>query len=133
MLSVHESEVIMKKRIPESVHLFRIFHRISSRWELTEEEQLGLLNMKNADLLNKFKDGKMVPPEDVFRRIGYLLNIYRAIHVLIGDSYEADQWIRRPNSAPMFKGRPAIRLMLSDISGIKKVRDYLLGEIGGPL
>lgn len=123
----------MKNRTPESVHLFRIFDRICVRWELTEEEQLGLLNMKNSRLLNDFKLGKMIPPEDVFRRVGYLLNIYRALHVLLGDCYDADKWIRRPNAAPMFKGKPAIKLMLSDISGIKKVRDYLLGEIGGPL
>lgn len=123
----------MKNRIPESVHLFRIFDSICVRWELTEEEQLGLLNMKNSDLLNGFKDGKYLPPEDVFRRIGYLMNIRRALHVLLGDCYDADKWIRRPNSARMFNGKPAIKLMLSDESGIKKVRDYLLGEIGGPL
>lgn len=123
----------MKKRMPESVHLFRIFHRICDKWELTEKEQLGLLNMKNSSLLNRFKCGKMVPPEDIFRRIGYLLNIYQALHVLLGDSYDTDKWIRRPNSAPIFNGKPAIKLMLSGESGIKYVRDYLLGEIGGPL
>lgn len=123
----------MKNRTPESVHLFRIFDRICVRWELTEKEQLGLLNMKNSRLLNDFKSGKMFPPEDVFRRIGYLMNIYRALHVLLGDCYEADKWIRRLNSAPMFNGKPAIKLMLSGEPGIKYVRDYLLGEIGGPL
>lgn len=126
VVSVHKNEVIMKKRIPEGVHLFRIFHRICDRWELTEEEQLGLLNMKNAILLNGFKSGKMFPPEDIFRRIGYLLNIYKSLHILLPDAYSADTWIRRPNAGQIFNRKPAIKLMVSDESGIKKVHDYLM-------
>lgn len=119
----------MKKQELESIYLFKIFSRICERWELTEEEQLGLLNMKNSSLLDRFKRRKAVPPEDVFRRIGYLLNIYRTLHVILDDGYAADTWIRRRNSAPMFKGKPAIKLMTSDVSGVKKVRDYVLSQL----
>src|SRR5690606_42051143 len=45
--------------------------------------------------------------------IGLVLGVYKALHTLFPDPVQADGWIRRPNSAPMFDGRRALDVMLS--------------------
>ena len=122
----------MKSRQSQHAFLFTIFHRLSQYWNLTEKEQLDLLNVKSAEILSDFEIGRKVPPEELFRTIGYLWNIYISLRTLLPDEHSANTWIRRKNYAKLFSGKPAIEIMLSGSDGIKKVRDYLLGEIGGP-
>lgn len=118
----------MRNRRKEGVFLMRIFKEISTKWNLTDEEQLRLLNVKSMRFFRDFEKGRKIPPEELFRRVGYLLSIYRTLDVLLPDAYAAYNWIRRPNSARICNGKPAIKLMLSGEEGIKKVRDYLLAE-----
>lgn len=128
VLSVPENEVSMKNRKSQHAFLFLIFFRISKDWNLAEREQLDLLNLKSAKVLRDFESGKKIPPEELFRRIGYLMNIHQALKVILPDAHAANTWIRRRNSAHMFSGKPAIELMTSDNDGIRKVRDYLMSQ-----
>lgn len=118
----------MRNRRKEGVFLIRIFKGISARWNLTADEQLELLNVKSMRVFRDFEKGRKIPPEELFRRVGYLLSISRTLDILLPDAYAADNWIRRPNSARIFGGRPALNLMLSGEEGIRTVRDYLLAE-----
>jgi len=119
----------MKNRDKESILLFKVFLRIAHDWNLTEKEQLDLLNVKSMKILRDFESGNIVLQEELSRRIGYLMNIQQALKVLLPDTHAANTWIRRENSAPMFNGRPAINLMIFDESFIRKVRDYLFSQL----
>jgi len=118
----------MKSRNNSQDAIFKAFSRIAEQWNLTEEEQLDLLNMKSLGLLKDFKRGVRIPPEDVFTRIYYLAKIYGSLHVLFSDSRVANTWIRRPNSFRISHCRTAIELMTSNEAGVKMVYDYLMSQ-----
>ncbi|WP_413207937.1 MbcA/ParS/Xre antitoxin family protein [Rhodospirillum sp. A1_3_36] len=52
--------------------------------------------------------------------------------MLLPDDRASDTWIKRPNDAPLFGGRPAIERMLSgQVSDLFVVRQYLDAQRGG--
>jgi hypothetical protein len=76
--------------------------RLANRWRLAEDEVTGLM-------------GKMEPSldltEDQFIRFSALLGIYKALHVWFGEPL-ANEWLKRPNKAGMFKGRRPLDVMI---------------------
>jgi hypothetical protein len=68
---------------------------------------------------------------DQLDRVSYLLGIYKALHILFTRPEQADSWIRRPNAALPFGGRPAADLMFSGrIEDLIRVRRYVDGARG---
>jgi hypothetical protein len=68
---------------------------------------------------------------DQLDRVSYLLGIYKALHILFTRPEQADSWIRRPNTALPFGGRPAADLMFSGrIEDLIRVRRYMDGARG---
>lgn len=60
------------------------------------------------------------------------LGIYRALQILLPDERAADEWLKRPNTAPLFGGRSALdRLMGGQVADLYLVRQYLDAECGG--
>jgi hypothetical protein len=48
------------------------------------------------------------------------------------DPAAADAWVRKPNAAPVFGGRPALAQMLSgNVADLYVVRQYLDASRGG--
>lgn len=63
----------------------------------------------------------VLAPEQ-FDRAGLLIAIFRAL----GDQFDvamADRWPRRPNKAPLFAGRSAVKLMQA--GGVESMKDVL--------
>src|ERR1700728_997936 len=88
----------------------RAFHRISELWHLSVSAQL---------------------PRDTLERLSYLLGIYKALQLLLPDTQAADEWIRRPNDAPLFGGKSALDRMLSgNVADLFTVRQYLDAQRG---
>ena len=59
-------------------------------------------------------------------RISYRSRDLKALHVKFPHAQQADSWLRRPNQAPLFGGRPALEIMLEGgIDGLARVRGYL--------
>ncbi|WP_137190650.1 antitoxin Xre/MbcA/ParS toxin-binding domain-containing protein [Stenotrophomonas rhizophila] len=107
----------------------RTFMRISQAWRLSDNERLQILAV--PDLPRSDEDGEGMVDDSVLARIGYILSIYRALHTLFPDAAQADTWIHRANSAPLFGGEPAIRLLCSgDAGSLEAVRDYLELQLG---
>jgi hypothetical protein len=53
------------------------------------------------------------------------------LQILLPDTQAADAWIRKPNNAPLFGGRPALERMLSgQVADLYVVRQYLDAERG---
>ncbi len=111
----------------------RTFFRIAGLWGLSVEEQMILLGLTARSTFFKWKKGPTTNlPMDTLERISYILGIYKALQILLPDKRAADEWVRRPNTAPLFAGRPALDRMLSgQVADLFVVRQYLDAERGG--
>lgn len=111
----------------------RTFFRIADLWGLSVDEQMTLLGVTARSTFFKWKRAPdAVLPKDTLERISYILGIYKALQMLLPDPAAADQWIRQPNDAPLFAGRPALERMLSgQVADLFVVRQYLDAERGG--
>ena len=78
------------------------------------------------------KDANTVLPKDTLERISYILGIYKALQILLPDEKAADEWVRRPNAAPLFYGQSALDRMLSgQVVDLFVVRQYLDAQLTG--
>jgi hypothetical protein len=70
-------------------------------------------------------------PRDTLERLSYLLGIYKSLQILLPDPKAADEWVRKPNDAPLFGGKSALERMLSgQVADLYVVREYLDAERG---
>ena len=108
----------------------RTFFNIAEAWGLREQEQMRLLGLDSRSTFHSWKRGSVASiPKDAMERISYVLGIYKALQVLLPQS--ADQWVRKPNDAPLFGGRPALDRMASgNVADLFVVRQYLDGQRG---
>jgi Protein of unknown function (DUF2384) len=111
----------------------RGFMKIAKTWELSVDEQRGLLGWPAASTYYKYKAGEIgTLSYDMLTRISLLLGIYEALHILYPDDALADRWVKLPNSNPMFGGRPALSLMVDGgIDGLTQTRRLLDARRGG--
>lgn len=111
----------------------RTFFRIAELWSLSVDEQMTLLGVSARSTFYKWKrDPNTVLPKDTLERISYILGIYEALQILLPDEKAADEWVRRPNTAPLFGGRSALGRMLSGrVADLFVVRQYLDAQRGG--
>lgn len=112
----------------------RAFSRIAEQWKLSVDEQLRLLGDPPRSTFfawRKHPDTAKVP-RDTLERLSYILGIYKALQILLPDTDRADAWVRQPNEAPPFGGRPALERMLAgNVSDLHIVRSYLDAARGG--
>lgn len=107
------------------------FFRIAAEWQLDGADQMALLGLTSRTTFFRWK--KSAPaalPPDTLERLSHVFGIYKSLQILLPGP-AATTWINRPNSAPLFGGRPALDLMLSGVAGLFLVRAYLDGERGG--
>ena len=78
------------------------------------------------------KDAEVALPKDTLERISYVLGIYKALQILLPDAKASDEWVKRPNTAAPFGGKPALARMLSgNVADLYVVRQYLDAQRGG--
>ena len=105
----------------------RTFFRIAALWGLSVDEQMTLLGVTARSTFFTWKKyPNTVLPKDALERISYVLGIYKAIQILLPDEKAADEWVKRPNTAPQFGGRSALdRMMSGQVTDLFVVRQYL--------
>jgi hypothetical protein len=110
----------------------RAFVRIAEAWGLTVAEQLKLLGIGSRSTYFKWRREQSPRlAQDTLERLSYLLGIYKSLQILLPDPRAADEWVRKPNSAPPFGGRSALERMLSgQVADLYVVRQYLDAERG---
>jgi hypothetical protein len=83
--------------------------------------------------LYQWKQGKVGPLDrHVLERLSYLFGIYAALQILLPVPERANEWIRKPNHAPLFGGRSALeRMMAGQVADLFVVRQYLDAQRGG--
>lgn len=108
----------------------RTFFRIAEAWRLKEQEQMQLLGLEKRSTFHSWKSGSIAAiSKDALERISYVMGIYKALHILLPAS--ADDWVRKPNTAPLFSGRSALdRMMSGNVADLYVVRQYLDGQRG---
>jgi hypothetical protein len=110
----------------------RAFFALAEHWKLRVTEQRTLLGDPPESTYFKWKkqqDG--APSRDVIERISYLLGIWKDLQILFPDPAQADAWLRKPNDASLFGGRPALDRMLSgNVADLYVVRQYLDAQRG---
>jgi len=111
----------------------RTFFRIGDAWKLSSDEARRLLGdppRSTFFLWKKNGDGQLA--RDTLERLSYILGIYKALQILLPDPAAADAWVRKPNAAPLFGGRPALERMLSgNVADLYVIRQYLDAWRGG--
>lgn len=110
----------------------RAFGKIAEAWGLTIAEQLKLLGLGSRSTYFKWRrEREPRVPQDTLERLSYLLGIYKSLQILLPDTRAADEWVRKPNEAPLFGGRSALDRMLSgQVADLYVVREYLDAERG---
>jgi hypothetical protein len=111
----------------------RTFFRIGDAWKLSNDEARKLLGdppRSTYFLWKKTSEGQLA--RDTLERVSYILGIYKALQILLPDAVAADAWVRKPNAAPLFGGKPALQRMLSgNVADLYVVRQYLDAWRGG--
>jgi hypothetical protein len=108
----------------------RTFFRIAEAWGLRESEQMCLLGLESRSTFQSWKRGAVASiPKDALERISYVLGIYKGLHILLPRT--ADEWVRKPNLAPIFGGRSALERMASgNVADLYEVRRYIDAQRG---
>ena len=111
----------------------RTYFRLTERWGLNSEQERILLGSPSRSTFYRWKRnclGRL--RKDTLERISYLLGIYQALHVLYSRDSQADGWLKRPNTAPLFGGRCALDRMLGGrVGDLYAVRQHLDSQCGG--
>lgn len=108
----------------------RTFFRIAEAWRLKEQEQMKILGLDSRSTFQTWKRGGIAAiSKDALERISYVLGIYKGLQILLPTS--ADDWVRKPNSAPLFAGRSALDRMTSgNVADLYVVRQYVDSQRG---
>lgn len=110
----------------------RAFFRIGDAWGLSVEEQMDLLGLESRSTYFSWKraqDARL--DRDQLERVSHVLGIYKSLQILFSARAQADAWVKKPNTAPLFAGRPALNRMRDGIRGLFAVREYLDAQRGG--
>jgi uncharacterized protein (DUF2384 family) len=111
----------------------RTFFRIAEAWKLSAREQMAILGVRSRTTLHTWKSGDAGPlSRDTLERLSYVFGIYKALQVLFSNAGQADGWLRRPNTAPLFGGHSALdRIAAGNVADLYEVRRYLDAQRGG--
>lgn len=112
----------------------RAFGRIAGLWGLTVEEQIRLLGEPPRSTFFAWRKNpdKAKLARDVLERLSNILGIYKSLAILLPEAKAADEWVRRPNTAPIFGGKSALdRMLAGNMSDLNLVRRYLDAQRGG--
>ncbi|RLU00081.1 MAG: DUF2384 domain-containing protein [Ketobacter sp.] len=114
------------------------FFGITEEWGLSSKEQMTLLgNPAKSSFyrMKEFAEGKASKPvrlsQDTLERVSYIMGIYKALNILLPNPKRAAEWVKKPNTAPLFNGATALDIMLKGrVTDLSDVRRFLDGERG---
>lgn len=127
----HRQDPEVRRRL--SGPAMRSFFNLALKWDLSVNQQRGLLGWPAASTFHKYKAGQVgVLSFDTLTRISLLLGIYKALHILYPQAELANQWTKLRNANPLFGGKSPLDLMLDGgIDGLFQVRRLLDARRGG--
>ena len=90
----------------------RAFFNIMARWTVRDEDARALLGgVTNGPFYEMKRNPDRVLETDRLTRISYLIGIFKALNILHSKTL-ADEWVRLPNSNPIFGGETPLGYMI---------------------
>jgi hypothetical protein len=104
----------------------RAFFNIMARWQVRDEDARALLGgVTNGPFYEMKRSPERILETDRLTRISYLVGIFKALNILHGQPL-ADEWVRLPNSNPLFAGEaPLAFMMRGGLPAMQTVRRLL--------
>lgn len=107
----------------------RVFDKAAKELGLNTQERLKILNTGRSLYFTLLKEADPVLDVDRRDRLGYFLAIYELCGRLVGS---APGWLKAPNSAAVFGGRPPLaRILGGRMEDLLATLTYLKGAYGG--
>lgn len=108
------------------------YFNITAAWGLTAEEERTLLGSPPRSTFFKWKSDRSARlSPDTLERISYVMGIYKALRILLPTEEAANDWVKKPNTAPGFNGKSALdRMLAGRVVDLADVRRYLDAERG---
>ena len=95
-----------------SAPALKAFFNIMTRWQMRDEDARALLGgVSNGPYYEWKRDPDRTLDTDRLTRISYLIGIFKALNILHGKSL-ADEWVRLPNTNPIFAGDTPLAYMI---------------------
>lgn len=115
----------------------RAFLAIADLWRLTEEERRLVLGYPSRSTYHNWaklarEGGAFTLDLDTLTRISAVLGIHAALGILFQSEAEGVAWLRGPNDATIFGGRPPLALVTTgSLDALLTVRRFLDAARGG--
>lgn len=124
------SDPATRKRLSPAA--IEAFFRIIDLWALRNEDATGLLGgISNGKFHDLKKTHRGNLSQDELTRVSYLIGIFKALNILFSKKL-ANEWVRRPNTNPMFAGATPLHLMLTrGMPALMETRRFLDARRGG--
>jgi hypothetical protein len=104
-----------------------LFGKIAAIWQLSIAEQSAILGISETaylELIDARHDTHV--SAEVFRRLSYIVKVYKALNSLLSSQEAADTWIKRPNNTEPFCGASALAFVLDGPEdNLAFLHDYL--------
>jgi hypothetical protein len=95
-----------------SAPALKAFFNIMTRWKVRDEDARALLGgVTNGPFYEMKRRPDRLLDADRLTRISYLIGIVKALHLLHARDL-ADEWVRLPNSHPIFAGQTPLAYMI---------------------
>jgi hypothetical protein len=95
-----------------SAPALKAFFNIAARWKVRDEDARALLGgVTNGPFYEMKRKLDRMLDTDRLTRISYLIGIFKALNILHSRKV-ADEWVRLPNSNPIFAGETPLAYMI---------------------
>lgn len=109
----------------------KAFLNLARAWNLSNAEAAALIGVSPSSLDRMKAGARPTLSQDQMTRVSALVGVFKGLHLLFADD-TADQWVRRPNSGPLFQERTPIAAMTEGgIPTMLDVRRYVDAVRGG--
>jgi hypothetical protein len=103
---------IRSERERLSAPALKAFFNIMARWQVRDEDARALIGgVSNGPFYEWKRDPDRTLETDRLTRISYLIGIFKALNILHGKRL-ADEWVRLPNTNPIFGGDTPLAYMI---------------------
>ena len=109
----------------------KAFLGLMKPWGLSNAEAAALIGVSGSSL-DRIKRGERPSlSQDQLTRVSALVGVFKGLHLLFADA-TADEWVRRPNTGPLFGRRTPVEAMIEGgIPRMLDVRRYVDAVRGG--
>lgn len=110
----------------------RAFFQLAELWNLSVKEQMDLLGLEAESTYYKWKKEPVNKlSRDTLERLSHVFSVYKDLQILFPNTQDADTWVKKPNTAPLFGGTAALEKMRRSVGDLYEVRRYLDAVRGG--